>query len=331
VFQGRSGRGQEGIPVAITVSNDNFVRAETDRMFASIQAASGGVNRWHHLRAPTAVDEQTVIRMNRDTMYSMALVDLSRGATVTIPWAGDRYVSVMVVNEDHYINKIFHAPGEHTLTPDDFDTPYVVLAARVLVDPSVQADVERVNAIQDGFSLTAGSNEPFVMPEYDEKSFTATREAVLEEGRQSGGLKQTHGVFGTKADVNPSRHRIGTAMGWGGLPEYEATYVSEEPGLPVGAYCITAKDVPVDAFWSITVYNKAGFFEKNSLGVYSVNDVTGVPNDDGSLTVHLGGDENQVNHIPLPEGWNYIVRLYRPRPEVLDGTWTFPPLEPVSR
>jgi uncharacterized protein DUF1214 len=250
---------------------------------------------------------------------------------VTIPQADDRYLSVMVVNEDHYINKTFHDPGEHTLTADEFDTPYVLLAARVVVDSSDPDDIERVNVIQDGFSLTAASNEPFVMPDYDDDSFTATREAVLEEGRQSGGLKQTHGVFGTKAEVDPARHRIGTAMGWGGLPEYEATYVSEEPNLPVGAYRITAKDVPVDAFWSITVYNKAGFFEENARGVYSVNNITGVPNDDGSLTVHLGGDEDQANHIPLPEGWNYIVRLYRPRPEVLDGTWTFPALEPASR
>jgi hypothetical protein len=317
--------------MAITVDTENFVRAETDRMFASIQAASGGVNRWHHLRAPTAIDEQTVIRMNRDTLYSMAVVDISQGATVAIPQAGDRYLSVMVVNEDHYVNKIFHDPGEHTLTVDEFETPYVLLAARVLVDSSDRDDIERVNAIQDGFSLTAASNKSFVMPDYDDDSFTATREAVLEEGRQSGGLKQTHGVFGTKAEVDPARHRIGTAMGWGGLPEYEATYVSEEPNLPVGAYRITAKDVPVDAFWSITVYNTAGFFEENALGVYSVNNITGVPNDDGSLTVHLGGDEDQANHIPLPDGWNYIVRLYRPRPEVLDGTWTFPALEPANR
>lgn len=316
--------------MAITVNNDNFVRAETDRMFADIQGASGGVNRWHHLRAPTAIDEQTVIRMNRDTLYSMAVVDISQGATVTIPDAGDRYLSVMVVNQDHYINKTFHDPGEHTISVDEFDTPYVLLAARVLVDSADPDDIKRVNAIQDGFSLTAASDEPFAMPDYDETSFTATREAVLEEGRQSGGLKQTHGVFGTKAEVDPDRHRIGTAMGWGGLPEYEATYVGEEPNLPIGAYRITTKDVPVDAFWSITVYSKAGYFEENARGAYSVNNITGVSNEDGSLTVHLGGDENRPNHIPLPEGWNYIVRLYQPRPEVMDGTWTFPALEPVN-
>jgi hypothetical protein len=317
--------------MAITVSNENFVRAESDRMFASLQAVAGGVNRWHHSKAPTAIDEQTVIRMNRDTLYSMAVVDISRGANVTIPEAAGRYLSVMVVNQDHYVNKIFHDPGEYSLTVEEIGTPFALLVARVLVDPSDPADIERVNVVQDGFSLTAVSARPFVMPDYDDDSFTATREEVLDEGRRGGGLKQTHGVFGTKAEVDPVRHRIGTAMGWGGLPETEATYVSEEPGLPVGAYRITVKDVPVDGFWSITVYNKAGYFEKNPQGAYSVNNITAVPDDDGSVTVNLGGDEDQPNHIPLPDGWNYLVRLYRPRPEILDGTWTFPTLETADR
>ena len=125
-----------------------------------------------------------VIRMNRDTLYSMAVVDISQGATVTVPQAGDRYLSVMVVNEDHYINKIFHHPGAHTLSTAEFDTPYVLLAARVLVDSSDPNDIECVNAIQDGFSVMAASNRPFVLPDYDENSFTApARHSSKKDGR----------------------------------------------------------------------------------------------------------------------------------------------------
>ena len=78
------------------------------------------------------------------------------------------------------------------------------------------------------------------------------RASVLAEASQ--GFHGTHGMFGTKEDVDPHAHLLGTAAGWGGLPEQEAYYESREPGLPVGRYTITAKDVPVDAFWSITVY-----------------------------------------------------------------------------
>ena len=82
------------------VDDNNFVRAETDRMFADLLATSPGLNKWQHHRDLAPIEHQTVIRMNRDTLYSFAIVDISSGATVTVPDAGDRYLSVMVVNQD---------------------------------------------------------------------------------------------------------------------------------------------------------------------------------------------------------------------------------------
>jgi len=232
--------------VATTVTKDNFVRAETNRMLVGLQAQAGGVNRWKHHREPASLDEQTVIRMNRDTLYGLAVVNISDGATVTVPDARGRYLTVMVVNQDHYINRVFTEPGEYPLTVEEFDTPYVLLGARVLVDATDPADIAQVHVIQDGFVLSAAADEPLVLPDYDDESFTAVRTSVLAEASQ--GLHGTHGMFGTKEVVDPHTHLIGTAGGWGGLPEQEAYYESREPGLPVGRYTITAKDVPVDAF-----------------------------------------------------------------------------------
>jgi hypothetical protein len=48
---------------------------------------------------------------------------------------------------------------------------------------------------------------------------------------------------------------------------------------------------------------------------------------DGSVTVNLGGNADQPTAVPFPEGWNYTVRRYRPRPEVLNGSWTFPSVD----
>ena len=105
------------------VDRGNFVRAETNRMFADLLATSPGLNQWEHDRDLAPIDHQTVIRMNRDTLYSIAIVDISLGATVTVPDAGDRYQSLMVVNQDHYINRIIHQPGSYELTVEEFDTP----------------------------------------------------------------------------------------------------------------------------------------------------------------------------------------------------------------
>ena len=258
----------------------------------------------------------------------LAITDITRGATVTVPDPGSRYLSVMVVNQDHYINWIFTGPGGYALTMDEFDTPCVLLAARILVDATDPGDLARVHEIQDGFSLTAASSEPFALPGYDEASFTATRQALLDEAAQ--GLHGTHRMFGTKAEVDSGLHRLGTAAGWGGLPEREAYYTSQEPRLPAGAHRITAKEVPVDAFWSVTVYGADGFLHKNDLDAYSVNNISGTKNPDGSVTINLGGDGSVPNSLPLTEGWNYTVRMYRPRAEILDGTWTFPAFEPAS-
>jgi hypothetical protein len=304
------------------VNVDNFARAESNRMFAFVLRDSGGVNQWMHNREPTPIDHQPVIRQNRDTLYSANIADISGGATLTIPDCGDRYVSAMVVNQDHHVNRTFHSPGQHALTLDEFATPYVLVAVRLLVDPNDSDDLAAVHALQDQFALTAVSAEPFVLPDYDEASFNTTRQALLELAKGLGGFDR---AFGPADRVDPVRNLIAAAAAWGGLPEEEAYYVNVNPGLPVGEYALTVRDVPVDAFWSISLYNAEGFFQANDRNAYSINNLTATPNGDGSVTINFGGcSDDRPNCLPIMDGWNYVVRLYRPRPEILDGTWKFP-------
>ncbi len=299
----------------------NFARVETLRMFAAISANAGGANRWNHYRVPTPIDQQTIIRMNRDTLYSAAIIDVSEGATITIPETDGRYVSVMLVNEGHYINRVLHEAGEHHLSAAELGSDFILAAARILVDSDEADDVATVNALQDQLALSSVGGQELPALDYDADSFAETRDAVLTLAK---GLPDYEGAFGPADRVDPVRHLLGTASGWGGLPEEEAFYVNVEPGLPVGEYELRIGDVPVDGFWSISLYNAEGFFEANEAGRYSVNNVTGVHDADGKVTVRFGGDPAAPNALPLTPGWNYLVRLYRPRPEVLDGSWTFP-------
>jgi hypothetical protein len=324
-FASASNAWAQAEPVIVNV--ENFVRAETAAQFDRVLANAGGVNRFFHLREPAPLDQQTVIRMNRDTIYSSALVDISKGATLTVPDAGDRYMSIMVVNEDHYLNKVIHEPGEHELTVAEFGTPYVVLAVRTLVDASDPDDIRKANALQDQLKIEAASAKPYTHPDYDQESYKTTYDALLVLSR---GNVEPGATFGRKEDVDPVRHLLATAWGWGGLPEEEAYYLNVEPKLPVGAYQLTFRDVPVDAFWSVTVYNKEGFIDPNDQDAYSVNSLTGTPNEDGSFTIHFGGDPGSTNHLPIAEGWNYTVRFYQPQKAILDGTWKFPDVKPVA-
>lgn len=309
--------------MSIKVTVNNFVRAESDHMFAAIVGQAGGTNKWSHGYTPTAIDQQPIIRMNRDTLYSAAVVNISQGATITVPDAGGRYISVMVVNSGHYIPIVFHEPGTFSLEAAEVGSDFVLVAARILVDPEDPGDVAAVNKLQNELSIKANSPDPFVLPDYDTASYLDTRNAVLTLAK---GLDGFDGSFGTKEEVDPIMHLLGAAGGWGGLPRSEAMYINVEPNLPVGEYELTVSDVPVDGFWSISLYNADGFFEENAQGQYALNSITSRPNDDGSITIRFGGDLTKPNALPIMDGWNYLVRLYQPRQEVLDGTWQFPQL-----
>ncbi|EXJ12637.1 DUF1214 domain-containing protein [Imhoffiella purpurea] len=313
----------------IPVTLDNFVRAATDIEFDKYVSLAGGINRLYHFRDLTPVEHQTTISMNRDTLYSAAIVDISEGATLTLPDVGERYMSAMVVNQDHYINAIFHGGGVYQLDMATFDTPYVSVYVRTLVNANDPADVAAVNAIQDRMKIEAVSAKPFVPPVYDEASYAGLVRAAL---GFAPFLPDSTRMFGARDEVSPVRHLIGTAAGWGGLPESEALYVSVDPEMPIGEYRIEVPtDVPVGSFWSVSLYNADRYFVPNPLGAYVVNSVSGQRNPDGSMTIHLGGcEDGRANCLPLVEGWQYTVRLYQPGPEVLDGSWSFPAVQPMN-
>jgi hypothetical protein len=165
-----------------------------------------------HNRVATPIDEQVVIRMNRDTLYSTAVVDISKGATLTLPESGDRYMTAEVINEDHYMNRVISEPGTYELTMDEYDTPFVMVTIRTLIDPNDPADAAEVAALQDAIVIESVSNEPYTHPEYDEETRIATLDAFqpLIEA-----IPDTSHSFGSKDEVDPIRHLLATASGWG--------------------------------------------------------------------------------------------------------------------
>ncbi len=169
----------------------------------------------------------------------------------------------------------------------------------------------------------------FEAPNWDPASQKKVRDALLVLGST---LPDSKRMFGPKAEVDPVRHLIGSAMAWGGNPEKDAIYLNVTPAKNDGktVHRLTVKDVPVDAFWSISVYNAEGYFQENKENAYTLNNLTAKEGDDGPITIQFGGcDGKTPNCLPIMPGWNYIVRLYRPRREILDGAWKFPEAQPV--
>lgn len=309
------------------VTPDNFARAESDLYFSRI-SGTGGFGEFLHFRELSKIDEQVVIRQNRDTLYSAAIFDLDAGdVTVTLPDSAGRFMSVQVISEDHYTVEVAYAPATVILSLDTVGTRYALVAVRTLVDPNDAADLPAVHALQDAIEVTQPEPGTFEVPDWDPVSQKTVRDALI---TLSSTLTDSARTFGTKDEVDPVHHLIGSAFAWGGNPERDALYLTVVPPADDGVtvHRLTVKDVPVDGFWSITVYNKDGYFSPNPQDSYSVNNVTAVPDADGTVTVQFGG-AGAANLLPITEGWNYLVRLYRPRPEILDGSWTFPAAVPV--
>jgi len=317
---------QSTIPVTV----DNFPRAESD-LYMGNAAKEGGFGKFHHNRAPTEIDRQLVIRMNRDTLYSVAVFDLDAGpATIGLPDAGKRFMSMQVIDEDHYVHGVFYGAGSHTLSRDKIGTRYVLVAIRTLVDPNDPNDVQQVHVLQDKIRVEQGNPGRFEAPSWDQASQKKVRDALLVLASTTPDFRR---AFGAKGAVDPIRHLIGTAAGWGGNPDQDATYLSFTPGRNDGktVYKVTVKDVPVDGFWSISLYNAEGYFQQNPYNAYSLNNITATKAADGAVAVQFGGCDGKIpNCLPIMSGWNYTVRLYRPRAEILDGAWKFPEPQPVN-
>jgi hypothetical protein len=313
------------------VNVDNFRRAETDNYFARF-AHDGGFGRLAHERALADIDHQTVIRLNRDTLYSFGVFDLDAGPiTVTLPDTGGRFMSLQVISEDHYAVDVFYAPGTETVTKENVGTRYVCLAVRTFVDPNNPDDLQAAHKLQDAIQVAQPSAGKLVLSDWDQVSLKKIRQALLDLTAASGGIDSAR-MFGRKDQVDPVQHLLGTAAGWGGNPRTAALYVGVTPEKNDGKmpYLLSIKDVPVDGFWSVSVYNKDGYFEKNARNAYTVNNVTAAPEADGSVTIHFGGDEKAKNFLPITPGWNYLLRFYRPRQALLDGAWQSPVAQPVK-
>ncbi|WP_282297643.1 DUF1254 domain-containing protein [Stenotrophomonas sp. PS02289] len=315
---------------AQVVTPANFIRAESDTYIAKQVEESGGLGKIVHRREPAPIDHQTIIRLNRDTLYSSAVFDLDAGpVTVTLPDAGDRFQSLMVVNQDHYTWTEYGA-GAHTFDRQKVGTRYALVGVRTLVNPADAADVEAVHRLQDAITVAQpGGPGTLELPRWDSASQGKVRDALLALAATSSGFSHS---FGQAGEVDPVAHLIATAAGWGGNPDKDATYLGVAPPKNDGktVYRLRVKDVPVDAFWSVSVYNAKGYFEKNALNAYSLNNLTAVKDPDGAVTIQFGGCDGKIpNCLPTVPGWNYTVRLYRPQQAILDGSWTFPAAEPV--
>jgi len=302
----------------------NYTRAETDIMMKKYGA--NGFGEFAHGRAAYDIDHQITQTGNRDTIYSFGVFDLSKSdLTITLPDSKGNYMTLMPISEDHDVYQGLNAPGKYTFKESKVGTRYMVFVIRILCDPNDPKDMDRAHKLQDGVIVKQSDiGDMSGLIDWDEDEILAMRSAYSTLGSS---LSSSKTFFGVKGDRSYLQAAMGVAVGWGGMQEKDALYLPSKVEKNDGktAYTITVpKDVPVDGFWSVTVYNKERYMVKNKYNSYAFNSLTAEKNADGTATLHLGGDPKAKNYLYLPKNWVYFVRFYQPHKEILDGSWVFP-------
>jgi hypothetical protein len=216
-------------PVPVTA--DNFRRAEADWYFGMF-AQRGAFGKFFPYRELPSIDLPSV-RPNRDTLYTEAVWDLDTGpVTITVPGAGKRFISLQVIDQDPTRRittppGVYYGAGTHTLTRQKIGTRYVFTMVRILVDPADREDVKKVHALQDAIKVKQpGGPGRFEVPNWDLASQKKVQELLLALGET---LPDWERAAGRQNEVDPVRHLIVTASGWGLNPERDAMHLNVRP------------------------------------------------------------------------------------------------------
>ncbi|PKI16201.1 DUF1254 domain-containing protein [Colwellia sp. 12G3] len=288
-----------------------------------------GVNKFLHKRDLSPTDNQPVVRMNRDTYYSLAVIDVSKGATITIPEIPKgKYVSVQPVTEDHRTQAMGYGAGKYSLSTHTGTHLYVVIR----LDSSISATDAR--AIQDKMVISAKSTNAFTAAPINKKSFTEVEDALKAQMGpmvKRDGINALTGMFTDPRDSSKElftqeKYQIGAAVGWGGAQMKDNIYEVSGNYPADKCYQATFEDPKNKAFWSFTVYNKKGFMFND---LANLNTNTATTNADGTYTLSFGCGSDAINNIKTsnPSGvFNLAVRHYMPSDRVKNDGYRLLPL-----
>jgi hypothetical protein len=234
----------------------------------------------------------------------------------------------------------------------DAATFFTRLSALMQDNPPAPVDAE---ALQRFAAIGIVPGEPFQFSQLDPAVARGLEQGVsLGRAKIFAEAKQPHGKVVNGWEFMNDVGRYGTDYLWravvalvglgANLPE-DALYPrrtvdsDQRPLHGMNQYVIRfAKDQlpPVDAFWSISMYNSRQTFVKNPIHRYAIGDRDHLAFDaDRSLTLYLQkdspGKDKESNWLPTPaESFNLFMRLYWPKKEILDGSWKPPQVKNVA-
>jgi len=316
----------------VIVTPETYPIHETARQMLKNQDLAG-INELLHKRALTPTDDQPVVRMNRDTYYSLAVVDVSEGASITMPEVPEgTYMSVQPVTEDHRIQSMRYGAGTFELSTHVGRYLCLVIRLDSRLSPGEAA------ATQDQMSISAGATERFSAVPVDRASFDEVETALKAQMpaiAERDGVEALFGMFTDPGDESAElfleeKYRVGAAVGWGGAQLVDNIYELSGNYPAETCHQATFEDPMNAAFWSVTVYNRDGFMFNDHA---SLNSHTATANDDDTFTISFGCGEDAPNNIETANEsgvFNLGFRHYRPSDRVREGYRLLPSVTAVA-
>lgn len=297
--------------------------------------------------------DDKIVRMNNDTFYKLAFIDLSNGPVrLKSGEAADNRFSSFQMMDDHNVNfrnvippqgdyALYHGEKPADATGEAIKAPseLVALIVRVEVkDKDDPQDVAAAEEIFNGITISgpkAGAIKKLdLLSGFDKKAVEEANREMDETAKSTPFSKLVAGPDDVPDKVSYLQLATGTKKGWGGPVTSHSAYetiFSDKDGKPLvgknGTYTLTTPEPPVDAFWSVTVYDtdRGGFLHPNQHNRYHINNTAAVKNDDGTVTFlfKTGCEEGDQNCLDVPEGkFDLAARYYLPGPEIRSGEWT---------
>ena len=305
--------------------------------------------------------EDKVVRMNNDTFYKMAFVNLSKGPVVlTSTNSAENRFSSFQLMDDHNVNyrNVIRPNGKFTLyrgeKPNDvqgdaIEVPSELSVAIVRVEVKDKNDAKDVGAAEEifnGIAIEGPSIDEFpaldLLSGYDAAVVQEANKRLDETFQQTPFRETVAGPEDVPENVSYLRLAAGTKGGWGGPITSHSSYETlffgangEELDGSKGAYTVTTEEPPVDAFWSVTVYDTArgGFLHPNKENRYHINNTAAVKNSDGTVTFLFkpSCSQSDKNCLEVPEGeFDLVARYYLPHEEIRSGAWALPKIQLVE-
>ncbi|TRX56507.1 DUF1214 domain-containing protein [Thalassomonas sp. M1454] len=299
----------------ILVTEENYAHAETTRNFSN-WVKTGGDNKLQNWKKLSPIGNKApTIRMNLDTLYSVAVLDNStQNIQITIG-EEDVFQSVLVIDELGYSVHYVQKPGTFTI---DSESAWVGLIFRTTVeDAASEADLNKARAAQESFKITGQGPSKYTPTKYDADSLAAYSHILAEEFLAGDGEL----IYTQKPGQADERKRLQSlSAGFGGMHDQINTYNSSAPLDASVCQQVTFEDPQVGEFFSFTLYDRAGYLMP---GKTSINSYTMKPNADKTYTVSFNCGDDAINNLVSYQGqeFNYIVRTYDASPQVKSKEW----------